>query len=268
MKKWLLGLSLGTFAVVMAACGGDNDSAENTNEGSQTQEDVATDDSEQGATPEGGTEEAADQQMEMPEPDLEDVPDIVAEVNGEEITRDEFEQVYAPQFQQIAMQSQMSGQEVDQSQLKQQVADGLVSQELLRQEAEDRGIEATDEEVDAVIDDLVEQNGLESREELFAALEEQGLTEEEVRTELREGLNQDQLIAEETGEIDVTEEELQSLYDDTAAQQEEMGGEQELPPFEEMEDDLESHIRQQKASEATRNYASELRENADVTINL
>ncbi|MFC3420389.1 SurA N-terminal domain-containing protein [Salinicoccus hispanicus] len=267
MKKWLLGLSLGTFAVVMTACGGD-ESAENTNEEAQTQEEVASDNSEEAATTEDGTEEGAEQQMEMPEPALEDVPDVVAEVNGEEITKEEFEQTYTAQFQQIAMQAQMSGQELDQDQLKQQVAEGLVSQELLRQEAEDRGIEATDEEIDVAIDDLVEQNGLESREALFTALEEQGLTEEEARAQLQAGLSQDQLIAEETGDIEVTEEELQTLYDDTVQQQEDAGSEQELPAFEELKPDLESHIMQQKESEATQNYASELRDNADVTINL
>ncbi|GAB3066558.1 SurA N-terminal domain-containing protein [Salinicoccus sesuvii] len=257
MKKWLLGLSLSAFAVVMVACG-DDDSANNTNEETQNQEDVAT----------GDSEGASDQQMEMPEPDLEDVPDVVAEVNGQEINKDEFEQVYVPQFQQVAMKAQMAGEEVNQAQVKEQVADGLVSQELLRQEAENRGIETSDEEVDAVIDDLVEQNGLESRDELFAALEEQGLTEEEVRMQLSDGLSQDKLLDEEIGEIEVTEEELQSVYDDAVAEQEETGGEQELPPFEEVEDNLEANVREQKANEATRNYADELRENADVTINL
>ncbi|MCG1010293.1 SurA N-terminal domain-containing protein [Salinicoccus sp. ID82-1] len=268
MKKWLLGLSLGTFAVVMTACSGGDESAENTNEEAQTQEEVASDSSEEAATTEGSTEEGAGQQMEMPEPDLEDVPDVVATVNGEEITKDEFEQVYTAQFQQAAMQAQMTGQEMDQAQMKQQIAEGMVSQELLKQEAEDRGIEATDEEIDAAIDDLVERNGLESREALFTALEEQGLTEEEARAELQSGLNQDQLISEEIGEIEVTEEELQTLYDDTVQQQEEAGSEQELPPFEELKPDLESHLKQQKEAEATQNYASELRENADVTINL
>src|SRR5699024_9190011 len=50
------------------------------------------------------------EEMDLPEPDLDDVPDVVAEVNGEEVSKDEFAEVYEQQFQQQAMQAQMSGE--------------------------------------------------------------------------------------------------------------------------------------------------------------
>src|SRR5699024_9037126 len=78
-----------------------------------------------------------DEQLEMPEPDLEGMPDIVADVNDGEVTKEDFEATYQQQFQQMAMQAQMSGQnmdEIDQDELKEQTADGLVGQELLMQE--------------------------------------------------------------------------------------------------------------------------------------
>src|SRR5699024_12163376 len=77
-------------------------------------------------------DKANDDQAEMPEPDLEGIPDIVADVNDGEVTKEDFEATYQQQFQQMAMQAQMSGQnmdEIDQDELKEQTADGLRSEE-------------------------------------------------------------------------------------------------------------------------------------------
>src|SRR5699024_12343092 len=74
-------------------------------------------------------DKANDEQAEMPEPDLEGIPNIVADVNDGEVTKEDFEATYQQQFQQMAMQAQMSGQnmdEIDQDELKEQTADGLV----------------------------------------------------------------------------------------------------------------------------------------------
>lgn len=76
-KKWLLMLSLVLTVGMLAACG-DKDNAE---------EDTDNNDNEQ---------------AEMPEPDLEGIPDIVAEVNDGEVTKEDFEGMYQQQFQQMA----------------------------------------------------------------------------------------------------------------------------------------------------------------------
>ena len=275
MKKWLLSLSIGTFAVVMTACGGGGESAENTNEGSNTQEEASggSEGSQSGQAGSGeqsgnGGQSGSGEQAQMPEPDLEDVPDVVAEVNGEEVTKEEFEQTYTGQFQQVAMQQQMSGEEVDQDELKQQVAEGMVDQELLIQESNNRDISAPEEDVNAAIDQMVEQNGMESQDDFFAALEEQGMSEDEAMSQLETQVKVDQLIAEEAGDIEPTEEELQKAYDQTKEQQEQMGGDQEMPSFEEMKPDLEEQVKSQKESEAAQTLASDLRDNSDVTVNV
>ena len=249
----LLSLLIGASVLVTAACG---NADENTNE-----EETATE--EQAAEENGETAE----QPEMPEPDLEDVPDVVAEVNGEEIGKEEFENAYVGQFQQMAMQAQLSGQEVDQAQLKEQIAESLVSQKLLVQETENREIEASEEEVNETLTVLAEQNGMATSEELLAALEEQGLSEEEVRDQVASQVKVDKLIAEATGDAEVSEEELQEFYDQVKAQQEEMGGE-ELPPLEDIKSELEAQLLQQKENEAVQALVTELREDAEVTINI
>ncbi|HSI66225.1 MAG TPA: SurA N-terminal domain-containing protein [Planococcus sp. (in: firmicutes)] len=251
-KKMLLSLLIGASVMVTAAC---SDTDENANEETATEEQAVE---ENGETAE---------QPEMPEPDLEGVPDVVAEVNGEEINKEDFESAYTAQFQQMAMQAQVSGEEVDQAQLKEQVAESLVSQELLVQETENRDIEASEEEVNETLTSIAEQNGLASSEEFLAALEEQGLSEDEVMEQVASQVKVDKLVAEESGDAEASEEELQEFYDQMQAQQEEMGGE-ELPPFEEIKSELEAQLVQQKESEAVQALVAELREGADVTVHI
>ncbi|HLS00871.1 MAG TPA: SurA, partial [Beutenbergiaceae bacterium] len=54
-----------------------------------------------------------EEQLQAPEPDIDDVPDVVAEVNGEEIDREEFITAYEGQLQQAFMMQQ--GEDVDQA---------------------------------------------------------------------------------------------------------------------------------------------------------
>lgn len=207
---------------------------------------------------------------EMPEPDLAGIPDVVAEVNGEAIPKDEFVAAYERQFQRLALQSQMSGQEVDQDQLKDQVAENLIGTELLIQEAEKRGIEASEEDIAAAMNELVETNQLPSADEFISAMEERGMSEEEVNEQLAIQVKVDQFLAEETGDLSVTDEELNAAYEQLKAQQEQMGaaGGQELPPLEDIEADLEEQVLGQKEAEAAQALIADLRNNADVTINL
>lgn len=252
IKKWFLTIVLGGSMVALAACG--DDTAKET-EGEETpQEEVATD-------------QESTEQPEIPEADLEGIPEVVAEVNGEKISKEDFESIYTGQFEQMAMQAQMSGQEVDQSQLKEQVADSLVAQELLVQETENQKLTASEEQKNTALEELAQQNGLKSSDELLAALKEQEISEEEVMKQIETQVKIEQLIASETGEIKLTDEELQTYYDEAKVQQEEAGGE-EIPAFEEVKPQIEEQLKTQKESEATQALIAKLREKAEVTINL
>lgn len=254
MKKWLSSLTIIGSLLLLGACNGDEEAA--------TEE---TGSAEEAAAPESG---AAAEQPEMPEPDLEGVPDVVAEVNGTEIEKAEFEEAYNMQFQQMAMMSQMSGEELNQDDLKKQVADGLVSQELLIQEADNREIEVTEEDTNGVLDSLVEQNGMESQDDLFAAFEEQGMPKDEVMSQVDMQVKIDKLIAEEAGDIEPSKEEMQEIYDAQVAQMEQMETEEEPPSFEEMEPQLKEQVVMQKESEAAQTLVADLKESADVTMHL
>ncbi|HSJ19470.1 MAG TPA: SurA N-terminal domain-containing protein [Nocardioidaceae bacterium] len=251
-KNWLLGFFLALVLVGASACGGTDEDGGDTSNGAQQQQE----------------EKQADPSA--PQADLEGIPEVVAEVNGEEIPREEFVQAYEAQFQQAAMQSQTSGQEVDQDQLKKQVADSLVSTELFVQEAAERDISASDQEVDQRLKQLAAQNGLESVDAFVAALEEQGMDREEIDSQVRTQVLIERLIESEAGDVSASKQEVRAMYDELVAQQEQAGEQagQEMPPFAEVRPQLEEQVESEKKSEVAQSLLQELREDADVVVNL
>jgi len=205
-----------------------------------------------------------------PQADLEGVPEVVAEVNGEEIAKDEFAQAYEAQFQQMAQQSQASGQEVDQDQLKKQVVESLISTELLVQEAGERNVSASEEDVDKKLEGLAQQNGVGSVDELLAALEQQGMDQEEVRSQVRVQIQVEQLVEDEAGELEPTEKETRALYEQMTAQQKQAGGKggQKMPSFKKLRPQLEEQLKSQEMSAVAEKLVGDLRKDADVVVNL
>lgn len=211
--------------------------------------------------------ESSQQESSAQQPDVTGVPDVVAEVNGVEITRDEFVSLYEMQFTQWQAQAQQTGEELDQEQMRTQTAEAMVDTELLMQEADDRKIELTQEELDSALEELATDSQMESTDDLLAALEEQGMDEEEVFAELEMQQRIDRLLTEEVGDAQPTEDELLALYDQAAAQQEQAGG-GEVPPFEEVRPQLVEQAVSTKKNEAHQSLVAQLREGAEITLNL
>ena len=203
------------------------------------------------------------------EPDLEGIPDVVAEVNGEEVTKDEFVPIYTSTFQQATAQAQMSGEAPDEEALKKQTVEDLVSTELLAQEAEARGIEVSDEDVETELTALAEQNELGSAEELLAVIEKQGVSEEQARSQVETQLMVEALVVDEDGPIEPTDQELRKVYAQAKQQQTQSGqGGQKIPPFAEVRDQLAEQATQQQVGEVAGVLVEDLRKDAEITINL
>jgi peptidyl-prolyl cis-trans isomerase SurA len=251
--RTVLGLVTAAAMLTLSACGGgDSDSAD------------AGKDASSSASPSDGADASAGA-----EPDLEGIPDVVAEVNGEEVTKEEFTPIYEAAFQQAAMQAQMSGEAPDQEALKKQTVDDLVDTELLVQEADARGLSVSDEDIDAELSDLAEQNQMGSAEELLAAVEKQGVTEEQARSQVETQVLVEQLVADEDGSAEPTEKELRAIYAQAKQQQAQSGQTgQKIPPFAEVREQIEEQARSQQVGEVAQALVDGLRKDADITVNL
>ena len=247
--RTVLGLTMAAAMIALTACGGGDDS------------------SAAGGDASGATSQEASA------PELEGIPDVVAEVNGEEVTKDEFAPIYQAQLEQATTQAeQMGGEAPDEAALQKQTADNLVDTELLAQEAEARGIEVSDEDVDAELTALAEQNQLGSAEELLAALEQQGTTEDQARAQLETQVMVEQLVTDEAGPAETTDKELRTLYRQAKQQQAQMGQQggqqQEIPPYADVKPQLEEQAEADRVSTVAGTLVEELRKDADITINL
>jgi peptidyl-prolyl cis-trans isomerase SurA len=163
----------------------------------------------------------------------------------------------------------MSGQAPDEEALKKQTVDDLVDTELLSQEAETRGIEVSDDDVDAELTDLAKQNQMASAEELLKAVEKNGLTEEQARAQVETQVLIEQLVADEDGSPAPTDKELRALYAQAKQQQAQSGQKgQEIPPFAQVRPQLEEQAKAQQVGKVATALVKDLRKDADITINL
>jgi peptidyl-prolyl cis-trans isomerase SurA len=260
--------ALGALSVAavltLSACGGGSGSESG---------DAAADSSASSSPSDSGSDGASDGAAAGAQPDLDAIPDVVAEVNGEEVTKDEFVPIYEAAFAQAASQAQMGGEAPDEEQLRKQTADDLVDTELLAQEAEARGLEVSDADIDAELTALAEQNGMTSADELLEAVEQQGVTAEQARDQVGTQVLVEQLVADENGPIEPTEKELRALYAQAKEQQAQagqsgQGGAQKIPPFAQVRDQLVEQATNQEVGRVATALVEDLRADADITINL
>ncbi len=248
-----LGAGLTAALLMLTACGGDG--GEESGGGSAGNESSAS----------SGSSEA-----EQSEPEVADIPEVVAEVNGEQISRDDFVVLYRAQLQQATAQAQASGEEPDEDALKEQTAQSLVDTELLRQEAGARGIKASEKAIDGELTSLAEQNQLPSAQALLNALEE-GISEDQARGQIETQLLVEGLVADEAGgAIEPTEEDLRNLYQQVKQQQAQSGQQagQVFPPFAQVRSQLREQAVSQERGRLAQSLVAELSENADISINL
>ncbi len=244
----VLGLVTAAALLSLSACGGGSDSGSKPDSSASAS---STDSASPGAAADGA-------------PDVSGIPDVVAEVNGEEVTKDEFVPLYVSAYEQAVAQAQSSGQAPDEDALKKQTADDLVSTELLAQEAKSRGISVSADDVDAELSALAEQNQLGSADELLAAVEKRGITEEQARSQVEIQLMVERLAADEDGSIEPTEKELHAVYDQAKAQSGQSG--QKIPAFAKVHDQLVEQATSQKVSEVAGTLVKELRKDADIKV--
>ena len=170
--------------------------AETTDQGSGTQAD-------NGATP----EEPAGTLIGTGDPDK-----YVATVNGVGILREDYETALLRTQQQLAMQGQQMS-ESDLPQLRQQILDQLVAEELIYQQAISQGVTAPQQQKDAQFQQIRGQ--FPTDEAWQNALTQGGTTEEDLKAEIERSLLIQLVVNEQLTEpLEVTDQEINSFYEE------------------------------------------------------
>jgi peptidyl-prolyl cis-trans isomerase SurA len=142
--------------------------------------------------------------------------DIVARVNNEVIALSDYQKAEQQLRDEVARDCQGCPQDHIDAQFKQEQKDllrGMIDQSLIVQRAKDMGISVEPDLVKR-LDEVRKQNGLATLDDLRKGVEASGLTWEDYKTTIRNGLLQKEVVQREVGShVDISSDEVKQYYD-------------------------------------------------------
>jgi foldase protein PrsA len=151
----------------------------------------------------------------------EDVPaDAVAIVDGEEIARSDYEALITQAKKSYKNQKRdfpAAGSQEFQT-LRNQAVQFLVQREQFAQEAENLDVDVTDKAIDARLAQIQKQYFGGDKAKYEKQLKEQGITEKQVRNDIRAQIISEKIFSEVTGEVKVTDDQIEDYYEKNKAQ--------------------------------------------------
>jgi parvulin-like peptidyl-prolyl isomerase len=145
-------------------------------------------------------------------------PTAAAVVNGEEIPVSAVEARYASASQSPQLAEQLAADEDGEirAQVQAQILSQLIRSTLVAQGAGNLGIEVTDADVDSRLEELVEEFG--GQDAFDQLVEQNNLTEDDVRTQIRDLVYQERVEERLTADLEVPEAEIAGYYESQRAQ--------------------------------------------------
>jgi foldase protein PrsA len=150
-----------------------------------------------------------------------DVPDgAVAVVGDKTVTKEEFDKLIEQQKKSAEAQKQDFPEPgtAEYEALKATVVKGLVEQKEWELEGEAMGIEVTDQEIETELDKLKQQYFQGDEQKYSAELAKQGLTDEDVRNELRTRVLTNKIFEAVTKKVTVSDADIQAYYEKNPTQ--------------------------------------------------
>ncbi|MDQ0861058.1 SurA N-terminal domain-containing protein [Bacillus sp. V2I10] len=257
MKKVMLPLITGLMAVVLAACGGNEESKEAKNDAKNDAKTAETD-----------QQKDQQKQMEEMQKKLEaqqvDEKKTVALVNDEKILGSDYNSVLQSTQGQMQQMGQDPTSKEAAEQVKKQTLDSLVGQTLLLQEANKKGYKASDEDVKKQLDETRKQ--FKTEKEFEAALKKSGMDMKTLEAQIADDIKFRQYIEKEVPAGEISDEEIQKTYDQYAEQGKSSG--QEVPKLAEVKPQIEQSLQQQKQQEQLAQKVEELKKNAKIDLKI
>ncbi len=187
--------------------------------------------------------------------------DVVLRVNDIVFTNNDLK----ANIDQINQELQMHGVEATEQEIKEQAVENLIQQALIATYAMEKGLEASQEEIDQQIQEIMAMSGIQDEDEFLGYLEMQGIESVEAfRKLLSLEIKINKLISFHTEEIEISQEVLTESYDDYVSQMEALG--EEPLSFEEVRDDIREELAQGEVIEIILKKIEELRNEVEIEI--
>ncbi|MED1606880.1 SurA N-terminal domain-containing protein [Cytobacillus kochii] len=253
MKKWTVLLMTSLMVLFLAACGGDEEAkdAEKKDEGQNTEL------SAQDKKKQEEMQKKLDEQM------VED-DSTVAVVNDEKILGVDYNLTLSTLQGQMQQMGQDPTTKETSEQMKTQVIDSLVGQALILQEADKKGIKASEEDINEQFEQTKGQ--FEDEKAFAAALEQSKLDEKELKAQIADSIQFNQYVEKEVPTGEVSEDEIKKAYEEVKTQSE--GADQEVPKLEDVKEQIKASIQQQKQQEVLAQHVDDLKEKGKVDIKI
>ena len=255
MKKMMFTLITGLMAVVLVACGGNEESTEAKND-------------DKAKTAETDQQKEQQKQMEEMQKKLEaqqiDEKKTVAIVNDKEILGSDYNTALASIQGQMQQMGQDPTSKEAAEQAKNQTIDSLVGQTLLLQEADKKSYKVSEADINKQLDEIKKQ--FKTEKEFEAALKKSGMDMKTLETQIADDIKLKQYVEKEVPAGEITDEEIQKTYDQYAEQGKSTG--QEVPKLEEVKPQIEQSLQQQKQQEKLAQQVEELKKNAKIDIKI
>lgn len=184
-----------------------------------------------------------------------DPEEVVMHLNDVEVLGDRYNLAYL----QIKVQLFQYGQDVsDLEDIKELALEALIEQEVLLQDATEKGIEVSEADVEDEID-LIKTESLDSFE---AFLETYKFDEDSYKMMLSFAMLYDKYVKDQFPDIDVSEEEITEAYEELKSEN------ADLADLEEIKDSLRAGLIQQKENEKVQERLDSLKDQADIEVNI
>lgn len=236
ISGWLLLLS-----IVLLAC---NDDVKDKEELSLDQDDEIVE-----------MPEIMDEQEEIvTEGELLDEDSLVLIINGEEVYGDNYNLVYYETKN--SMNQDKENASKDLTKIHEETMTTLIRQTLLAQDAYEKGIVITDEEVDAIYQETKAQ--FDTEDDFYQVLDQLPYSEEVFRDILAKSLLQQYYIDQEFDDIQISDQDVESFY---ALLKEEM---EDAPDLDDIRSEIKSRLLQIEIQNALNDRLDQLLEEAEI----
>ncbi|WP_350344493.1 SurA N-terminal domain-containing protein [Proteinivorax tanatarense] len=206
----------------------------------------------------------------------EGLPAVLATVNGEEISKEDFE----VEYDQYLVNLQQQGHDLEaleedpefqefKPQVQEQILEQLISVELVNQGAKQQGItkDSVENEVDEFINSTIDTDFAGDEEEFENILKEQlGVSLNEYRELVTQELVQEEFLETKIDfdAITVSDEKIQEVYDQQVEMMEAQG--MDVPEFEEIKPMIENQLMEEELGLKVQEVIDDLKADSDIDV--